>query len=191
MYSSLPLVYNFYKLISGDLHLSRYDAGFILILVQLMLDVVLFALISLTVQFFLGQLYHGVFFGPSYLNMLGTGIHLTLAAMTLRVFMDIRYVVFLSLVYHRGRLLWLSSWGVRQGITLLKEWLRGGPHLSLCFGTWGVHEWCFVLQWMFKGYGIYDYKSCDILQLQDFKFNRTGNFVSFSGVLYAYCMRWF
>lgn len=65
-------------------------AGFILTLVQLMLDVVLFCLILSAAQSFLGLLYHGVFSGPSFPNKLGTGIQLTLVTMILKVFMDIR-----------------------------------------------------------------------------------------------------
>ena len=53
-----------YYLFSGDL-IHSIIAGFILTLVQLMLDVVLSALTSSTVPFFLVQSYHGVFSGPT------------------------------------------------------------------------------------------------------------------------------
>lgn len=66
-------------------------SGFILTLVQLMLDVVLSVLTLSTVQFFLGLSYPGVFSGPSSHNMLVTGIRLTLVAMILKVFMGTRY----------------------------------------------------------------------------------------------------
>lgn len=76
--------------VANVLH-DSFHAGFILTLVQLMLDVVLFALTSSTAHFFLGLLYHGVFYGPSFPNMLETGIKLALLTMILKVFMDIRY----------------------------------------------------------------------------------------------------
>lgn len=76
--------------VANDLHGSLH-AGFILTSVQRMLDVVLFARTLSTAQFFLGLSYHGVSSGPLFPNMLETGIQLTLVAIILKVFMDIRY----------------------------------------------------------------------------------------------------
>lgn len=72
-------------------HGACFHAGSTLTLVQLMLDVVLSALTLLIVQFFLELSYHGVSYGPSFHNMLGTGIQLTLVVMILKAFMDTRY----------------------------------------------------------------------------------------------------
>jgi len=67
------------------------SVGFILTSVQPTLDAVLFVHILLTALHFLVPSYHGVSFGHIYPQKLGTGIQLTLEAMTSKDSMGTRY----------------------------------------------------------------------------------------------------